>query len=61
VTLHDKDNHLDLSGLAKVKWQTRASAFHVVRPVVKLADGTLLVGDYARSHTTTPRGGIHVV
>jgi hypothetical protein len=53
VTLHDKTNYLDLSGLAKVKWQTRASAFHVVRPVVKLADGTLLVGDHGSSHTTT--------
>ena len=25
---------------------TRVSGFHVVRPVVKLADGTWLVGDY---------------
>jgi hypothetical protein len=53
VLLRDKNNYLDLSGLAKVKWQTRASAFHVVRPVVKLADGTMLVGDHAESHTTT--------
>jgi hypothetical protein len=53
VLLRDKRNFLDLSGLAKVKWQTRASAFHLVRPVVKLADGTMLVADHAESHTTT--------
>jgi hypothetical protein len=53
ATLRDKDNYVDLSGLAKVRWVTRASAFHVVRPVVKLADGTFLVGDHADSSTTT--------
>ncbi len=53
VLLRDRKNYLDLSGLAKMKWQTRASAFHLVRPVVKLADGTLLVGDHAESNTTT--------
>ena len=53
VTLRDKSNWLDLSGLARIHWNTRASAFHVVRPVVKLADGTFLVGDHADSSTTT--------
>jgi hypothetical protein len=53
ATLRDKNNYVDLSGLAKVRWVTRASAFHVVRPVVKLADGTFLVGDHADSSTTT--------
>jgi hypothetical protein len=53
VTLRDKDNFVDLTGLAKVRWVTRASGFHQVRPVVKLADGTMLVGDYAVTNTTT--------
>lgn len=53
ATLRDKNNFVDLTGLAKVRWVTRASAFHVVRPVVKLADGTFLVGDHADSSTTT--------
>ena len=53
ATLRDKNNYLDLTGLARIKWNTRASAFHVVRPVVKLADGTWLVGDHADSSTTT--------
>jgi hypothetical protein len=52
ATLRDKNNYLDLTGLARIKWQTRVSAFHVVRPVVKLADGTWLVGDHADSNTT---------
>jgi hypothetical protein len=53
ATLRDKNNYVDLTGLARIRWVTRASAFHVVRPVVKLADGTWLVGDHADSSTTT--------
>src|SRR5947209_16183290 len=33
ATLRDKSNYVDLTGLAKVHWVTRASGFHVVRPV----------------------------
>ena len=47
VTLRDKDRFVDLTGLAKIRWVTRVSGFHVVRPLLKLADGTWLVGDYA--------------
>jgi hypothetical protein len=47
ATLRDKNNFADLTGLARIRWVTRTSGFHVVRPVVKLADGTWLVGDYA--------------
>ena len=32
---------------ARIKWVTRTSGFHVVRPVLKLADGTFVVGDSA--------------
>ena len=53
ATLRDKNNYVDLTGLAKIRWVTRASAFHVVRPVVKLADGTMLVADHGESSTTT--------
>ena len=49
VTLRDKDRYVDLTGLAKIRWITRVSGFHVVRPVLKLADGTWLVGDYGES------------
>jgi hypothetical protein len=47
VTLRQKQNYVDLSGLGKVRWTIKTSGFHAVRPVVKLADGTLLVGDHA--------------
>jgi hypothetical protein len=47
VTLRDKTNYVDLTGLARIRWLTRTSGFHVVRPVVKLADGNWFVGDYA--------------
>jgi hypothetical protein len=36
VTLRDKTNYVDLTGLARIRWVTRTSGFHVVRPVVKL-------------------------
>ena len=51
VALRDKDNYVDLTGLARIHWETKVSGFHKVRPVVKLADGTWLVGDHADGST----------
>ncbi len=45
LALRDKDNYADLTGLARIRWETKVSGFHKVRPIVKLADGTWLVGD----------------
>ena len=45
VTLRDKSNFVDLTGVARIKWNTKMSGLHQVHPVVKLADGTWLVGD----------------
>ena len=45
VTFKLKSNSLNLAGNANIRWFTKTSGFHVVRPVVKLTDGTLLVGD----------------
>lgn len=53
VTLRDRDNYVDLRGLARIRWVTRVSGFHVVRPVIKLADGTWLVGDYGEGAAAT--------
>jgi hypothetical protein len=47
LALQDKNNYFDLTGKAKIKWTTIVSGFHRVRPLIKLADGTLLVGDQA--------------
>jgi len=47
VTFKLKDSYADLSGRAHVTWHSRTSGFHEARPLVKLADGSLLVGDFA--------------
>jgi len=48
ATLRDKENDVDLSEpLARIRWTIRTSGFHQVRPLIKLADGTYLVGDHA--------------
>jgi len=44
LTLRHKDAYLDLTGLTRMRWRTRTENLHVLHPVVKLADGTLLVG-----------------
>jgi hypothetical protein len=46
VALRDKNNYVDLTGLAKIRWRVKVSGFHLLRPVLKLADGTYLVGDH---------------
>lgn len=45
VTLRDKRNYLDLTGLARLRWMVRTSSIHTLYPVVKLADGTYLAGN----------------
>jgi hypothetical protein len=45
ITFRHKDSYMDLTNLATIRWVTKTSGFHVVRPVVKLANGALLVGD----------------
>jgi len=46
ITLRDKNNDVDLTGLATIRWRTRVSGFHLLRPILKLANGTWLVGDH---------------
>ena len=45
VTLRDRRAYLDLTGAARLRWVLRANAIHFLHPVVKLADGRLIVGD----------------
>ena len=44
LTLKHKGAYLDLTGLTRMRWRTRTENLHVLHPVVKLADGKLLVG-----------------
>ena len=46
VAFKHKTNYADLTGLARLRWNTKVSGFHQIRPIVKLADGTWLVGDH---------------
>jgi len=47
VALRDKTNFVDITGLARMKWVSKMSGYHAVRPIVKLANGTWLIGDHA--------------
>ncbi len=51
VAFRDKSHFADLSGLARIRMNTKMSGFHRVRPIVKLADGTWWVGDIATGTT----------
>jgi hypothetical protein len=53
ITLRHKTNDVDLSGIATIKWRTRISGFHFLRPILKLSDGRWLVGDKASSLSTS--------
>jgi len=44
VTLRDKANFIDLTGLARLRWTVRTQSLHTVYPVVKLPDGTFIAG-----------------
>jgi len=47
LALKNRGAFADLRGLARMRWTTKTSGFHLLRPIVKLADGTSLVGDHA--------------
>jgi hypothetical protein len=45
VTVRDRRNYADLTGAARLSWIVRTNAIHTLYPVVRLADGALIVGD----------------
>jgi hypothetical protein len=47
MTVRDRRNFMDLTGLARVRWIVRTEGLHVIYPVVKLADGTMLAANRA--------------
>jgi len=57
LTLRHKSAYLDLTGLTRMRWRTRTENLHVLHPVVKLADGSLLVGSQAFSSPQRPMSG----
>jgi hypothetical protein len=46
AALRDRKNFVDLSGLAKIRWEDKVSGLHRVHLIIKLADGTWLLGDH---------------
>jgi hypothetical protein len=57
LTLRHKSVYLDLTGLTRMRWRTRTENLHVLHPVVKLADGSLLVGSQTFSSPQRPMAG----
>lgn len=51
ITLRHKENFADLTGKSRIRWYAKTSGFHQIRPVIKLADGTWLAGDFADAYT----------
>ena len=47
VTVRDRRNFVDLTGAARLRWIVRTNAIHTLYPVVRLADGRLIIGDRA--------------
>jgi hypothetical protein len=45
ITLRDKANYADLTGLAKIRWRTKQSGFRRLHIILKLAGGGWLVSD----------------
>jgi len=45
ITIRDRRNLVDLTGPARLRWIVRTNAIHRLYPVVRLADGRLIVGD----------------
>jgi hypothetical protein len=45
VTLRDRRNFVNLTDTARLRWIVRTNAIHTLNPIVKLADGRLIVGD----------------
>jgi hypothetical protein len=45
VMVRDRRSYVDLTDAARLRWIVRTNAIHTLYPVVKLADGRLIVGD----------------
>ena len=46
IAFRQKNNYVDLTGASRIHFAARTSGFNAVQPVIKLADGTMLVGEY---------------
>jgi hypothetical protein len=51
LTFRDKNSYVDMTGFAKIVWRVKTEGFHVLRPLLRVADGTYLVGDHSDGYT----------
>ena len=42
ITLRDRNNYMDLTDAARLRWIVRTNAIHLLYPVVRLADGSVV-------------------
>jgi hypothetical protein len=61
VAFREKDNYVDLTGLAKIRWITMINGLHQIRIVIKLADGTWLMSDQTTGYSSDYRVSEFVV
>lgn len=47
MAVREKNNYVDLTGMAKIRWVTKVSGLHQMHPILKLADGTWILGEHA--------------
>jgi hypothetical protein len=52
ITLREKANYADLTGLARIRWRTKQSGFRRLHIILKLAGGAWLVSDPVESAST---------
>jgi hypothetical protein len=46
MAVREKKSFVDLSGLGRIRWSVKVSGPHRIHPIVKLADGTWLLGEH---------------
>ena len=54
ITLRDKNNDVDLTGLATIRWRTKVSGFHALHPI---SNSPTERGSWATMRPATPRIG----
>lgn len=52
VTVRLAGSDVDMSGLSRIRWRSMQAGYHLLRPIVKLADGTWLAGDHVDGAST---------
>jgi hypothetical protein len=52
LAFRDRNNYVDLTDLAKIKWRTKQTGYHNMQLIIKTADGKWYIGDYQEGPST---------